>query len=139
MKLRLRYPPTSEYMPQHAENAVWAVKNINDADLHYDVKSLKEVDSILQKFHQEGEWEEKFAETVFCLGAYTGEVIVRHARGKWRDAARPLFDSDWPVIEMPNGHFVNPVGKAIKRVESGPTESVVKFYETMVAPFVKGK
>jgi len=37
------------------------------------------------------------------------------------------------MVELRGGRVVNPVGKAFKRVDAGPTESVPYFYTALAA------
>ena len=40
----------------------------------------------------------------------------------------------WPLVELPGDRFVNPIGKAFKRVSNGRGDSITYFYEALVAP-----
>jgi Family of unknown function (DUF6278) len=133
MNLRLQYPPTPEHMHEHAAVAARSAADIDRVVLDYGVASLEEVDRILGGFHDEGIGSEQVAETLFAFGAYMGEVMVRRAGGVWviQPAGHPL--SGWPVIELPSGSLVNPIGKAFKRVDLGETENLPYFYQVLVA------
>jgi hypothetical protein len=39
----------------------------------------------------------------------------------------------WPVVDLGSAKIVNPIGKAFKRVELGPTESVPDLHDALVA------
>src|SRR5580765_8088889 len=134
MELRLPHPPTAEWMPDHASSAVAAAARVDGIELDYSVDSLDEVDGILGRFHDEGLASSRIAETVFVFGAYIGDVIVRQNGGRWVQLPgdHPL-GNDWPMVEIDSKHLVlNPVGKAFKRVDSGPVESVSQFYKALV-------
>ena len=121
-------------MADHAGIAVAAAQRVDGLDLDYSVATLAAVDDALDRFHREGLAPSKLGETVFSFGAYVGELIVRHNAGNWVDLPpeHPL-GGGWPMVELPNGRIVNPVGKAFKRAERGATESVVYFYDSLVS------
>ena len=39
---------------------------------------------------------------------------------------------DWPVVALPDGSLVNPIGKAFKRVENGPADSLPYVHSVLV-------
>jgi hypothetical protein len=67
---------------------------------------------------------------LFQLGAYAGEVLVLRAGAAWIDCdaeQQQLFGQ--PVaIRMSDGRVWNPIGKAVKRFETGPPESLSALY-----------
>jgi hypothetical protein len=122
-------------MSEHAAAAVTAAAGVDGAELDYSVPSLDRVDGILGRFYDERVAPSAIAETLFVFGAYIGSVIVRQNEGRWVDLPddHPL-GNQWPMVELDQGRrVVNPVGKAFKRVESGPVESVSHFYAALVA------
>src|SRR4051812_34392799 len=122
-------------MPEHATTAVTAAIRVDGIELDYSVPSLDLVDAILGRFYDEHVAPTAIAETLFAFGAYIGSVIVRHNDARWvyLPDDHPL-GNNWPMVEIGNGRRVlNPVGKAFKRVESGPVESIVHFYAALVA------
>lgn len=119
-------------MPDHAELAVAAARNVDAIELDYSVTSLEAVDRILARFHDQRLTPDQIGETVFAVGAYVGEVIVRTAKGRWVDPLEPHpLGGGWPMIELPSGTVVNPVGKAFRRVEN-EGDSIRYFYEVLV-------
>ena len=133
MYLRLQFPPTPERMVDHAAIVVRTALDVDGVELDYGVASLSTVDNILGRFHEEGVGPEQVAETIFSFGAYIGEVIVRAARGSWVTVPETTpLGSQWPLVELPAGSLLNPVGKAFKRAEHGGTESIPYFYSVLV-------
>lgn len=131
--LRLRFPPTPEHMADHAAVAVEAAAGVEGVALNYEVSSLASLDAILEQFHDDATDPDSIASTLFTFGAYIGEVIVREASGSWTmvEPGHPL-DGGWPIIELPGGRLVNPVGKAFKRVRNGEVDSIPYFYRALV-------
>lgn len=135
LRLHLQYPPTPEYAARHAQIAVDAARDVEHIELDYSPESLSEVDRIIGRFHGEGLTSDQVGETVFSFGCYVGEVFVRHHAGQWVMPKRSLFGfggSNMMLVEMPNGVVCNPIGKALKFLENGASESVAYFYQVMV-------
>ncbi|AWW35468.1 MULTISPECIES: hypothetical protein [Streptomyces] len=106
----------------------------NRLPLDYSVASLRVVDFLVDGLRKGGADQEGARATLFGLGAYVGEVLVRRAGAVWVD-----FDADQrtyfgqPVgVRMPDGRIWNPVGKVHNRFElGGPEESLQTFYLTL--------
>lgn len=131
MRLRLKYAPTVDNAPKFAVDMVSLAAEISGADLDYSVASLETVDEIIEGMRQDGCTPEQIAETLFGFGCYVGEVFVRHAGGKWRDAAETSMHKlvEFPlVIELGKESFCNPIGKVFKRLENGEEDNLTYFY-----------
>lgn len=128
-------------MHLHAERAVAAAADIDKAALGYDEAGLHEVDRILGQFHDEGAPPDAVATITFLFGAYIGEVIRRVDGGKWTHVpdGHPLGGSDYPMMTLPGGSMVNPVGKAFKRVRNGAEDNVPYFYRVLVQERNRGR
>jgi hypothetical protein len=61
---------------------------------------------------------------VMSMGAYLGELLVRHGDGRW------AFDQAMgaAVVEMPNGLIAHPHNKVAKRLEFGAEHNLFQFY-----------
>ncbi|MGI8810444.1 MAG: hypothetical protein ACR2KK_21845 [Acidimicrobiales bacterium] len=96
--------------------------------------SLSIVDALLGRFHDAGDDADNMAETLFQFGGYIGEVIALVAGGAWVSVSQdhPL-GGPWPLVELPGGRLVNPIGKAFKRVRNGEQDSIPYFYQALVA------
>jgi hypothetical protein len=97
--------------------------------LDYSPDSLRLVDQQL------GTWREGADEDLTvplrAAGAYVGEVIVRHLSGTWRNVEGTPIEkiaSGPIVVELPGEAFCNPLGKAWKRFDMGPGDSVAFFF-----------
>ena len=101
MELRLPFPPTPEYMPDHAASIVQVVRRIDGEELDFSVASLQTVDRLLDRFHDAGDDPNCMAETLFQFGSYIGEVIVHQANGTWVTVPpeHPL-GGGWPLVEV---------------------------------------
>ncbi|MFE0437269.1 hypothetical protein [Streptomyces nigra] len=106
----------------------------NRLPLDYSVASLRVVDFLIDGLRKGGTGREQVRDTLFGLGAYVGEVLVRRAGAVWVD-----FDADQHAyfgqtvgVRMPDGRVWNPLGKVRNRFElGGPGESLQTFYLTL--------
>lgn len=130
--LRLPFPPTADRMADHAANLVKVVRKVDGIELDYRATTLADVDSLLGKFYDAGDDPDRMPETLFLFGAYIGEVIARANGGVWVhvEDSHPL-GGGWPLVQLPDGHLLNPVGKAFKRVGNGPSDSILYFAQAL--------
>jgi hypothetical protein len=114
----------------------WRAASASGVKLDFTPDSLALVDGIFDDFRAEGVTGRQIAETLFSFGCYVGEVFTRHAGGRWRALDDvELAVGGWPlVVELGPGRMCNPIGKAFKRLENGPEDSLQYFYETFATP-----
>lgn len=126
--------PRASDMRSYAASAVTRVTARNRLPLDYSERSLRIIDFLVDGLRKGGVDLERVRETLFGLGAYVGEVLVRRAGAVWVD-----FDADQrayfgqPVgVRMPDGRVWNPLGKVRNRFEAGgPEESLQTFWLTL--------
>lgn len=130
MQLRLKYEPVPANAARFAADIVAAAAQISGVQLDYTPESLALVDAIFDDFRADGVTSEQLAETIFSFGCYVGEVLTRHAGGRWRATAEDeQAIVGWPmVVELSEHRWCNPIGKAFKRLENGPEDSLRYFY-----------
>jgi hypothetical protein len=136
MRLRLKYQPIPENAPKFAGDIVAAAAEISGVALDYSADSLKDVDDIIERMRQDGCTSEQLAETLFGFGCYVGEVFVRQAGGRWRNAADTAMAdlAGFPlVVELGEEHFCNPIGKVFKRLENGEEDNLPYFYQVFTS------
>ncbi|WP_262285542.1 DUF6278 family protein [Micromonospora sp. MA102] len=130
MQLRLKYAPVPENAARFAGDIAAAAAQVSGVQLDYTPDSLARVDTIFDGFRADGLTGEQLAETLFGFGCYVGEVLTRHAGGRWRATAedeRAIVG--WPLlVELGEHRWCNPIGKAFKRLENGPEDSLRYFY-----------
>ena len=132
MRIKLRYPASPENARDHAQIAVKLAREEYDADFDFSPVSLELVDSQIESLREDGIDGEGASETLFVLGCYLGEVMVRHLGGVWVPTARsPLRGvSPWPmVVALPDRSAWDAIGKAYKRLELGDSEYLPAFFE----------
>jgi len=142
--LRLTFPPTAANGPAFAQLFHDTVLDVDGVDLDYSVASLDWVDGFLQHHHDEGRTVADFAETVFAAGCYVGEVMCRHAGGRWVDrdsagipGATGVFGM--PIlVALPGDSTANPLAKAYKRFSGAPEDNLPYFYRVFTARTAPG-
>jgi hypothetical protein len=101
--------------------------------LDYSVASLRLVDFLVDGLRKGGRERARVAGTLFGLGAYVGEVLVRRTGAEWVDldeSQRVYFGQ--PVgVRMPDGRVWSPLSRVVNRFEVGPEESLQTFYLTL--------
>jgi hypothetical protein len=106
----------------------------NRLPLDYSVASLRVVDFLIDGLRKGGADRERARETLFGLGAYVGEVLVRRAGAVWVDfdAHQRAYFGQPVGVRMPDGRVWNPLGKVHNRFDAGgPEESLHTFYLTL--------
>jgi hypothetical protein len=131
MRIRLRYPASPENAADHARIAVDLAREEYDAELDFSPESLDAADSLVESLREEGLDGEGAAETLFVLGCYLGEVMVRGLGGAWVPTSRSSLRgvSPWPmVVALRDGSAWDAIGKAYKRLELGDSEYLPAFF-----------
>ncbi|MFI6013521.1 hypothetical protein ACIBAG_32765 [Streptomyces sp. NPDC051243] len=113
---------------------VTRVTGRNRLPLDYSVASLRVVDFLIDGLRKGGAEREQVRETLFGVGAYVGEVLVRRAGAVWVDfdAGQRAYFGQPVGVRMPDGRVWNPLGKVHNRFDlGGPGESLQTFYLTL--------
>jgi len=72
-------------------------------------------------------------DTIVLAGAYAGEAIRREVGGEWRYAPlAPMMQPIFLAAGPDQGTTVNPLGKVIKLLTSGPEDSLAFLAQTVV-------
>jgi hypothetical protein len=97
--------------------------------LDYSLKSMALVDRVIDGLRTGGPSADVAMRVLRGFGAYAGEVLVREIGAVWTDfddAQRDMFGQSFG-IRTPDGRLWNPLGKAVKRYENGPEDSLRLF------------
>ena len=124
-----------------AAMAVPVVEQNYGVTLDYSPASLKQLDTFIDDLRRDQRFE-GLQTLLFSMGCYVGEVLVRHAGGRWRTTGELGMGkvASSPIgVEMPDGRGCNPVGRVYKRFQKGREDSLAGFFQAMtgVAPFEK--
>lgn len=126
--------PAAREMRPYTRAFVARVTARNRLPLDFSVASLRVVDFLIDGLRKGGAERERVGETLFGLGAYVGEVLVRRAGAEWVDfdAQQSAYFGQHVGVRMPDGRVWNPLGKVHNRFDSGsPEESLRTFYLTL--------
>ncbi|WP_240926310.1 hypothetical protein [Streptomyces sp. JB150] len=126
--------PCAGDMRPYAMAFVARVTSRSRLPLDYSVASLRVVDFLIDGLRKGGAERERLRETLFGLGAYVGEVLVRRAGAVWVDfdAEQRAYFGQPLGVRMPDGPVWNPLGKVHNRFDpGGPEESLQTFYLTL--------
>jgi hypothetical protein len=117
-------------MRRYAAGFVTRATATSRLPLDYSVASLRLVDFLVDGLRKGAAGRERVAGTLFGLGAYVGEVLVRRTGAVWVDfdAEQRAYFGQPVGIKMPDGRVWNPLGKVVNRFEAGPEESLQTFY-----------
>jgi Family of unknown function (DUF6278) len=101
--------------------------------LDYSPQSLGTLDRIIDDLRRDQRFE-ALQTLLFSMGCYVGEVLVRHAGGRWRSTLEmgmgPVASS--PIgVEMPGGRGCNPVARVYRRFQKGREDSLLAFFAAM--------
>jgi hypothetical protein len=125
--------PSAENAAEIAAMAVPVVEENYGVMLDYGVASLAQLDTIIDDLRRDQRFE-ALQPLLFSLGCYVGEVLVRHAGGRWRsteELGMGKVASSPVAIEMPDGRGCNPVGRVYKRFQKGREDGLAAFYQAM--------
>lgn len=101
--------------------------------LDYSAESLRTLDGIVDDLRRDQRFE-ALQTLLFSMGCYVGEVLVRHAGGRWRsaqDVGMGAVGSSPIAVEMPDGRGCNPVGRVYRRFQKGREDSLPAFFAAM--------
>jgi hypothetical protein len=103
--------------------------------LDYSPASLGPLDAIVDDLRRDQRFE-ALQTLLFSMGCYVGEVLVRHAGGRWRTTQElGMGVSSSPIaVEMPDGRGCNPVGRVYRRFQKGREDSLPAFFLAMAGP-----
>jgi hypothetical protein len=109
-----------------AAEAVVAMMEVDGFCLDYSMGSLDMIDTRIEHFRQEGESSDSLPAVMTAFGMYVGEVILRTlGRGEW------VEDTDGYRLEI-DEIAANPIGKCVKRLDNGASDSVRAFAEVIL-------
>ena len=124
-----------------SDGAVWMSKTLTSSGYRADfsIESLGEVDRFFDEQVTEGQARaggllaKNLGRTLFCLGAYCGEVIRRHRCGTWMPGGQEPDAEINLALQLPDGSVIWPVQRAMKRYRFGREDSLVAYAASIEA------
>jgi uncharacterized protein DUF6278 len=125
--------PSPSNAAEIAGMAVPVVQQNYGVELDYSPVSLKKLDAIVDDLRRDQRFE-SVQTLLFSMGCYVGEVLVRHAGGRWRTAEELGMGNGAisPIaVEMPGGRGCSPVARVYRRFQKGREDSLPAFYQAL--------
>lgn len=126
-RFRRRADPTDEETADVMGSLAEAFRNGSAAEgepFGWESSEASRLDGICDAFLASDPPAERRHSIIMSMGAYLGELLVRHGDGNW--AFDPATSA--AVVEMPNGLVAHPHNKVAKRLDRGPEHSLFQFY-----------
>jgi hypothetical protein len=119
-------------MKRIAEEFVREMREL-DWELDYAEESVQMLEEMIER--QFADWRpwrrgkaaKKNVPIASLVGAYLGELIIRHIGGHWGW----MPDFDVAAVQLPNGTWTSPPAKAQKRFVNGREDDLVAYYEVL--------
>jgi hypothetical protein len=102
-------------------------------ELDYSEQSLQTVEEMIERQFadwrpwRKGKAAKKNVTIASLVGAYVGEVMIRHVGGEWGW----MPDFDVAAVKLPPGTWTSPPAKAQKRFVNGREDNLVAYYEAL--------
>ena len=136
--LRLSIAPRPETVADYAADTVRIMASAYKIQMDGSVESLVHIDRMLAAWHKAGAPLEKVNKSMYALGSYAGEVMLRHARGRWID---PSNDDEqvedmadiFLCVELEDGRRWAPIALCIQSLTDGPEHSLLRSARALLA------
>ncbi len=129
--------PNQQTVKTYAAEAVKNFLQIESTNLDYSIASLKHLDRILQEWKEQNAPVSALNKSLFAMGSYAGEVLIRNRPGKWQEAASKNtkdLQKAFMTVKLDNGLEWNPIYNAFLIMLSPPeTTAKCLFTETVLA------
>lgn len=96
----------------------------------FSLESLRDIDRFFDEHSRNGEavpaglLSANLGQRLFALGAYVGEVLLRHYGGRWEaDDGDPEGEINLRIVHA-SGAVLWPVQRVMKRFRNGPEEGI---------------
>ena len=129
--MRLDIAPGHTTVAGYAQDTVRNMARVYKIDMDWSVDSLVHIDRALAEWHAKGAPLEAVNKSLYAMGSYAGEVMLRHARGRWIDAPgqhdrHGAIDDAFLVVELEGGRRWAPIALCVNALLSGPEHSLLR-------------
>lgn len=119
-------------MERLADDFVRSMRDL-DWELDYSEESIRTLEDMIDR--QFADWRpwrsgkvaKKNLPIASLVGAYLGEVMIRHVGGRWGW----MPDFDVAAVQLPSGTWTSPPAKAQKRFLGGEEDDLVVYYQAL--------
>ena len=104
-----------------------------DWELDFSERSVRTLEEMIERQFEDwrpwrsGKVAKKSLPVASLVGAYLGEVMIRHIGGHWGW----MPDFDVAAVQLPSGTWTSPPAKAQKRFVNGEEDDLVVYYEVL--------
>lgn len=119
-------------MKRLADEFVGSMRDL-DWELDYSEESVQTLEAMIEgQFEDWRPWRsgkvaKKNLPVASLVGAYLGELMIRHLGGHWGR----MPDFDVAAVQLPSGTWTSPPAKAQKRFLNGKEDDLVFYYQTI--------
>jgi len=136
--LRLDIAPARSTVADYAHDTVRNMARVYKVRMDWSIESLVHVDRALAEWHAGGASLEAVNKSLYSMGSYAGEVMLRHARGRWIDApgkdrGHGNLDDAFLVVELEDGRRWTPIALCVHALSSGPDHSLLRSARALLA------
>jgi hypothetical protein len=128
---RLDIAPTRATVSDYAKQAMRDMARVYRVQMDGTIDSLVHIDRAIAELHASGAALESVNKSLYAMGSYAGAVMLRHARGRWVEAALPGASRDgrpdpFLSIELQDGQRWSPISICVDALLSGPDHSLLR-------------
>jgi hypothetical protein len=136
--LRLSIAPRHETVADYAGDTVRLMASANKVTMDWSIESLVHIDRMLAAWHKAGAPIDKVNKSMYALGSYAGEVMLRHARGRWIDPSNAdeqveELSNLFLCVELEDGRRWAPIALCIQSLTEGPEHSLLRSARALLA------
>jgi hypothetical protein len=127
-------PDPGPDMKRLADEFVRLMRDL-DWQLDYSEQSVETLEEMIDRQFRDwrpwrrGKVARKNLPIASLVGAYLGELVIRHVGGRW--GWMPEFDV--AAVQLPSGTWTSPPAKAQKRFVDGQQDDLVAYYRVLKA------
>jgi hypothetical protein len=128
---RLDIAPTRSTVAACAHDTVRNMARVYKVRMDGSIESLVHIDRAIAEWHAGGASLGAVDKSLYSMGAYAGEALLRHARGRWIDApgqgprdGKP--DDAFLVVELEDGRRWAPITLCVNALSGGPEHSLLR-------------
>lgn len=136
--LDMRLAPALSTVTGYAGDVVRNMANVYKVEMDWSLESLAHIDRAIAAWHAGGAPLDQVNKSMYSMGSYAGQVLLRHARGRWIEPP----DSDEQVVEMAglflrielgDGRHWNPIWLCIEALTDGPGHGLLRSAREVLA------
>lgn len=128
--------PGPETVKDYASDAVKNFARMNKVNLDYSVESLKHLDQLLNEWREQGAPISAINKSLFAMGSYAGEVLLKQRNGVWIVPAEDIsagLIAKLLCIRLENGLIWHPIYNGFLIMMGGAEHN---FYDS-IQPFLQ--